>query len=156
MNQPDAAVGRSLRTWPGRIPIRNHHRRVLEAGLCYFMTIVTLGWLIGPVRDYFVRAGGDALLGILSQTVVTLLVLIWAAGWVIEAFGVPARASAGLAVGAGAVGLALASDLLAGFLLYGLTPLQVVGEFTQPEGVVVAISLALAAMLPLFRARRES
>ena len=69
---------------------------------------------------------------------------------------VPARASAGLAVGAGAVGLALASDLLAGFLLYGLTPLQVVGEFTQPEGVVVAISLALAAMLPLFRARRES
>ncbi len=57
------------------------------------MTIVTLGGLLGRVRDVCVRMGSEPWLGRLGQTVVCLLVFIGETNWVVETLSVPARSA---------------------------------------------------------------
>lgn len=132
---------------------RGPRRHILEALLSYFMVTLSLGAMLGPIRDFAIHAGSDPFLAILSQAVVTLLILTWAAGWVVEAFDVPPGAMARLAVGLGAVVLLVACDLLIGFLMFDLSPWELVRNLLGPEGAVVAVSLAAAALLPVVRAR---
>lgn len=134
--------------------IRPRRYQALQAGACYFMATLTLGWLLGPIRDYAVRAGADPLLAILCQAVTTLLILVWAAGWVVEAFDVPDRFGQRAAVGFGAVGLLIVCDFVSGYLMFDMTPLELAAHFLGPEGEVVGLSLLLAALLPLFRSHR--
>lgn len=133
--------------------LRPRRRATLQAALCYFMTTLTLGWICGPVRDFAVRSGADPMLAILSQAVVTLLVLVWAAGWVVEAFGVPPQPSARCVVGFGAIGLLIVCDFVIGFLMFGMTPNELAAHFLSAEGSVVGVCLLLAALLPLVRSR---
>ena len=135
--------------------IRPRRHQALQAGACYFMTTLTLGWFFGPIRDYWVRAGADPLLAILSQAVATLLVLVWTAGWVVEAFDVPSRLAQRAAVGFGAIGLLLGCDFLTGYLMFDMTPGELARHFVTPEGEVVGLSLLLAALLPIVRGRRS-
>lgn len=134
--------------------IRPRRYQALQAGICYFMATLTLGWFFGPIRDFWVRAGADPLLAILCQAVATLLVLVWAAGWVVEAFHVPERLAQRVAVGFGAIGLLIACDFLTGYLMFGMTPLDLAGRFLGPEGEVIGLSLLAAALFPLVRGRR--
>ena len=134
--------------------MRPRRHQALQAGACYFMATLTLGWIFGPVRDYWVRAGADPMLAILSQAVVTLLILVWAAGWVVETFDVPVRLSQRAAVGFGAIGLLIACDFLTGYLMFGMTPWELASHFLGPEGGVVGICLLIAALLPIARGRR--
>ncbi|MBS0363302.1 MAG: hypothetical protein JSR98_18150 [Proteobacteria bacterium] len=134
--------------------IRRRRYQALQAAACYFMATLTLGWFFGPIRDFWIRAGADPLLAILSQAVATLLVLVWTAGWVVEAFDVPGRLAQRVAVGFGAIGLLVACDFLVGYLMFDMTPGELVAHFLTPEGAVVAVSLLLAALLPIVRGRR--
>ncbi len=134
--------------------IRPRRYQALQAAVCYFMATLTLGWFFGPIRDYAVRAGADPMLAILSQAVATLLILVWAAGWVVEAFDVSSRLTQRIAVGFGAIGLLVACDLLTGYLMFGLAPAELAAHFLTPEGEVVGLSLLLAALLPIVRSRR--
>ncbi|MGZ6037576.1 MAG: hypothetical protein ACXWKR_02835 [Phenylobacterium sp.] len=141
---PDAAAApRRVSAWAA----------VAQAAVCYFMVTITMGWILGPVRDFWVRAGADPLFAILCQAVATLLVLVWAAGWVVSAFGVPDRIRARLAVGFGAMAALLVCDVLVGFLMFGLTPLDFAINFISATGAVVAVSFLFAAVMPALRSR---
>jgi len=130
-----------------------HPRRhqALQGGACYFMVTLTLGWFMGPIRDFAVRMGADPLLAILCQAIATLLILVWAAGWVVDAFDVPNRIGARAVVGFGAIALLLACDFLTGYLMFGMTPAMMGAHFLGPQGAVVGLSLLLAALLPMAR-----
>jgi|GEM_PF-3867723 len=129
-------------------------RRILWAMLCYFASALAMGWLLAPIRDYFIRAGYEPLMAVFWQAIATLLLLIWMAGWVVQTFDVPLRAGPRLAVGAGAMVLLLACDLLVGYLALGLSPWAIASHFANPEGGVVGVGLFIGALLPLLRGRR--
>ncbi|MBS0333271.1 MAG: hypothetical protein JSS35_10925 [Proteobacteria bacterium] len=131
--------------------MRPRRFRALQAGACYFMVTLTLAWFFGPIRDFWVRSGADPLFAVLCQAVATLLALVWAAGWVVQAFDVPRRLGDHAIVGFGAMGLLIVCDLFAGWLMYGLPPWVLVAHFLGAEGVVIGLSLLIAALLPLFR-----
>ena len=127
--------------------------RVLGAALAYFMVMLVLTWLIAPVREFNVRAGADPLLAILAQATLTLLVLTFAAGWVVDAFAVPDAWQLRLALGFGAVGCQLASDPLTEWLLSGVAPLQFAAHLMSRDNVVPALMWLFAALLPALRGR---
>jgi len=129
---------------------------VVQAAACYFMVTLTLGWLLGPVRDFWVRAGADPLFAILCQAVATLLALVWASGWVVSAFDVPDRTGARLTVGFAAIGALFTCDVVAGYLMFGMTPLDFAVHFLSPAGVTVGGSFLFAAILPALRNRGGS
>ena len=133
---------------------RRARHPALQAGSCYFLAMLTLGWICQPVRDYWVRAGADPMLAILSQVVVSLLVLVWVAGWVVEAFDVPDAPIRRASVGFGAIGFFVAYGVLAGYLLSGITPWALAVQLLSAEGLVIAVSLLIAAALPMVRGRR--
>jgi hypothetical protein len=128
--------------------------QILEAMFSYFMVALMIGWLLAPIRNFFIGAGADPLLAVLSEATATLLILIWAAGWVVQAFGVPPQIVARLAVGGGAMVLLLAGDLFMGYLSLGLPPWDLARRFANSAGMVVGMSLALGALLPVLRMRR--
>lgn len=135
--------------------IRPRRYQAVQAAACYFMANLTLGWLFGPIRDFWVRAGAEPLLAILCQATATLLVLVWTAGWVVDIFDVPSRLGQRIAVGFGAIGLLIACDFLTGYLMFDMTPPEIAAHFLTPEGEVVGLSLLLAALLPVVRSRRS-
>ena len=134
---------------------RGLRRSVLEALLTYFMVALTVAWLLGPIREFAIRAGCELLPAILIQAAVTLLILTSSAGWVVEAFDVPPRLGARLAVGGGAVVLLMLGDLMVGRLEYGLSLLALIRDLASPSGGVVVASLVLAALLPVMRGRHR-
>lgn len=134
--------------------MRPRRHQALRAGACYFLVTLALSWICGPVRDYWVRAGAEMMLAILCQAVVTLLILVWAAGWVVEIFDVPVRLSQRATVGFGAIGLLLVFNFLSSYLIFRMTPWELAAQVFSPEGVVVAAGLLIAAVLPIVRGRR--
>jgi hypothetical protein len=129
------------------------HRQTFEATVSYFMVILTVSWVLAPIREFCVRAGADPVFANLSQAGATLLVLIHAAGWVVRTFGVPPRLSLRLAMGFGAVVIFAACEALSALLLFGLNPIDLTSELIGPQGLVIALTMSVAAILPSLRSR---
>jgi hypothetical protein len=143
---PPPAVG-------GPVAGESVRRRAAEAAAGYALVILAVSWVLKPIREFFVTAGADPVLANLSQAVATLLILTFAAGWVVRAFGVPARLDLRLALGLGGVALFAAGDALTSLLLFGQSPFELVAEFKGPKGLVLTLMLAIAAALPAVRGR---
>jgi hypothetical protein len=133
--------------------VESVYGRTAEAAFCYSMVILTVSWVLGPIREFFARAGADPLLPTVAQAVATLLLLTYAAGWVVQTFTVPARLGFRLAVGLGAVGVFVASDVFALRLLFGVGPLDLIAGLANPQGVVIGLTLLVSVVLPMLRGR---
>ncbi|HZZ30610.1 MAG TPA: hypothetical protein VFE10_01345 [Phenylobacterium sp.] len=149
---PDSVPG--INDALARTRARSPGPQILEAMFSYFVVALMTGWLLAPIRNFFIGAGADPLLAVLSEATATLLILIWAAGWAVQAFGVPPQIAPRLTVGVGAMTLLLTGDLFMGFLTLGLPPLALARRFANSAGMVVGLSLALGALLPVLRVRR--
>ena len=128
---------------------------VLDALFVYFVVALALGALLEPVDAFFIRAGADPLMAILSQATVMLLVLLYAAGWVVEGFRIPSKTGPRLAVGAGAMALLLATGVALAFLILGIWPGRLARQFANLEGAVIGGGLLLGALLPVIRVRGQ-
>lgn len=138
---------------PKPVAVEPVGRRAFEAAITYALVILAVSWVLGPIREFFVRAGADPVLANLSQAVTTLLVLTHAAGWIVRTFGVPGGLGLRLALGLGAVAVFLAGYALSALLLFGLSPPDLAAELRGPQGAVVALMMTVAAILPAVRNR---
>ena|SRR5579872_2453951 len=93
---------------------------ILGALFIYFAVALTTSALLEPIVAFFVRAGADPLMAVLSQVTATLLVLIYAAGWVVEGLRIPSRTGPRLVVGVGAMALLVASGFALTALILGV------------------------------------
>ncbi len=126
---------------------------LLDALFAYFVVALAMIALVQPIGAFFVRAGADPVMAALSEATATLLVLLSAAGWIVQGFNVPSRTGARLVIGVGAMALLLASGVALALLIPGIPPWALARRFANPEGVVIAASLVLGALLPAIRVR---
>jgi hypothetical protein len=130
--------------------------RTGQAAAAYFAVLLAISLLAAPLRDLAVRSGTDPVFAFLTQAVVTLFALIWAAGWVAEAFSVPADPLLRLGLGFGAVGALVATDVAAQLFGAGVTPLDLLARIGRAEGAIVLVALVFSALLPALRNHREA
>jgi hypothetical protein len=130
--------------------------RTGQAAAAYFAVLLAVSLLAAPLRDLVVRSGSDPVFVFLIQAVVTLFVLTWAAGWVAEAFSVPADPALRLSLGFGAVGALVATDVAARLCGVAVTPLDLVPRVGRAEGAIMVGALVLGAFLPTLRNHREA
>lgn len=125
---------------------------VVAAVAVYFGVVLAVVAALGPLRQFFVSAGADALLASLAEATAVALAMTYASGWATRVFAVPARLPARLIVGAGAMGLLCAVTGLA-VLLAGMSAREGLSLLTTAPGLVAVLTVALGAVLPLARAR---
>jgi hypothetical protein len=123
--------------------------QALKAGLAYFALVFGAGFILGAVRVPILVPRLGMRTAELLEAPVMLVVIFFAARFVVRRFSLPSRAALRLLVGA----MALAFLLLAEFALVVVVQRQALGAYVASRdpvsGTVYLAMLALFAAMPL-------
>jgi hypothetical protein len=123
----------------------------LAAGAVYFAAMGGVGWLIGPIREFYVRSGLDPVLAVLVEAPLMILVMVFASSWTIRLLRVREGAGDRLVMGAFAVLLILCSEFVGGALIRGWGFYETLANFTTRPGLIFVGLLAIAIVVPLLQ-----
>jgi hypothetical protein len=128
----------------------------LKAGLLYFILTFAAGWVLGPIREFWVIPRLGRTVGLLLEAPVMLLVSFLAARWVVGRLAISTAFMPRVLVGLVALGLLLLAELIGAWELRSLSPADYLASFHSLPGVVTAASFLLFAAMPtLVRPRRS-
>lgn len=128
----------------------------VKAGLAYFLLVFGTGFLLGMIRVPFLVPRLGVRIAELLEMPVMMVVIVFAARWVIRRHIVPPVFSARLGMGLVALALALTAEALAAFGLQGLTVAQFVASRDPVSGGVFALMLIFFALAPIWLARDKA
>ena len=130
--------------------------RILKAALVYFLIVFGIGFLLGPIRILLVVPRLGERMAELLEAPLMLLVIIFAANWIVRRFQLPMRPIYRL--GAGAIAFVL--GLLFEFgLVLKLRDLKLSEYFASRDPVaagVYYVTLVLFALMPLVVRRKHT
>src|SRR5438552_13900941 len=97
--------------------------RALKAGVVYFLLVLAVGWILGPIRELWAVPHFGRMAATQSEAVIMPIAMMVAARWVIRGVEVPQTVSATLSIGLIAIGLLVPTEI-AGVLLVRRLPLH--------------------------------
>ncbi|MBI3622063.1 MAG: hypothetical protein HY208_07760 [Nitrospirae bacterium] len=120
----------------------------LKAGLLYFMLVFGAGFLLGPIRIFWLvpRVGERA--AELIEAPIMLVVTVVAARWVVRRLIVPPAPLKRLAIGVTALSLMLIAEFTVALGLRGLTIGEYLAGRDPVSGTVYLALLGLFALMP--------
>lgn len=128
-------------------------RNTVEAGAAYFGLVFGAGFLLGSVRvPFLVPRFGERVAELLEMPI-QLVVIVFAARYVVRRFALPAAVSVRLRVGLLALGLAIAAELLLAAAMSGGQVGQYLAARDPVSGSVYLVMLLVFALLPLVAGR---
>ena len=123
-------------------------QKILAAMALYFGIVFCVGFLLGPIRVFWLEPGLGQLLAVVLEMPFLLTAMAVAARWSPRKAGMDLGIGPLIAMGLGALALVLAADFSVGTWLRGLTVLQQIQHFSTPQGLLYAASLAAFAAMP--------
>lgn len=127
--------------------------RIAGAAAAYWAAVFALGFILGTVRVLWLVP----LVGLLPATALELPVMLaaswWAAGWLMQRFGI-AQPGEALAMGLLAFMLLLAAEAMLATFLSGQNPAQWLAGLREPHALLGLAGQAVFALMPWWRARR--
>jgi hypothetical protein len=128
--------------------------QVLKAGLLYFALVFGVGFVLGPMRVFWLVPHFGERTAELMEMPIMLMIMMVAAQWVVRRLAVPSTWSSRLGMGGFALGLLLAEEWVLVLWLRGLSIGEYVAGRDPVSGTVYLVMLGLFALMPLFVARR--
>jgi hypothetical protein len=128
--------------------------QVLKAGLLYFALVFGVGFVLGPMRVFWLVPHFGERTAELMEMPIMLMIMMVAAQWVVRRLAVPSTWSSRLGMGGFALGLLLAAEWVLVLWLRGLSIGEYVAGRDPVSGTVYLVMLGLFALMPLFVARR--
>jgi MFS family permease len=125
---------------------------ILKAVAAYFGLVFGAGFILGPIRIVFLVPRFGVRIAELMEAPVMLVVIIFAAKFVVRRFHTAPK----LAVGLLALGLMVAIEFTLVLWLRGLTLTQYFRERDPVAGFVYYLMLVVFALMPFFIARKTS
>jgi hypothetical protein len=123
--------------------------RTLKAGALYFVLVFGAGFVLGIPRVLWIAPRLGARAAELMESPVMLLVIIFAAGWVVRRFSLPPTVAARLGAGAIALALLLATEFTVVLKIRHLTLAQYIAGRDPVAGTVYALMLLVFVLMPL-------
>jgi hypothetical protein len=121
--------------------------RIIAAAALYFLIVFGAGFLLGPVRVFWLEPRLGETIAALCEAPFLLVVIILAAQWVPRTLRLRRNMSSLTVMGLGALMFQQLADFAVGTFLRGITPAQQVARLATPAGLIyVALLLAFAAM----------
>ena len=128
--------------------------RILKAGLLYFVLVFGAGFVLGPIRIFWLVPRVGTRMAELMEMPVMFLVTVIAARWVIRRLAVPPDFPSRLRMGGIALGLLLTAEFSLVLWLRGLSFSEYLASRDPVSGTAYYLMLGAFAVLPLFIARR--
>ena len=128
--------------------------QTLQAGVAYFALVFGAGFVLGVIRELWAAPRFGPRAAELMEMPVMLVVIVFAAFWIIARFGLSPAAPVRIAMGVVAIALLLAAEFSLVIWLRGLTMEEYLAARDPVSGAVYAVMLALYAMMPLVVLRR--
>lgn len=123
--------------------------RLSAAAVLYFAMVFGAGFLLGPIRVFWLEPQLGKLLAVICETPFLLAVMILAARWVPSTTGISTDHGSLATMGLGALVLQQIADFAVGAVLRGLTPTEQLQNLRTPAGMIYASLLLLFAAMPL-------
>ena len=128
--------------------------QTLKAGVPYFVLVFGAGFLLGPIRVFWVVPHLGERTAELVEMPIMLGVMMVAAQWIVRRLAVPPTRSSRLGMGGVALGLLLAAELTLVLWLRGLSIGAYVGSRDPVARTVYLVMLGLFALMPLLVAQQ--
>jgi hypothetical protein len=128
---------------------RMHAMRTIAAASLYFLIVFGAGFLLGPVRVFWLEPRVGETTAVLCEAPLLFIVIVLSAWRVPLALGLKTTFGALAGMGLGALFLQQLADFAVGSLLRGLTPARQITRLGRPAGLVYIALLALFAAMPL-------
>lgn len=129
---------------------------LVKPALTYFALAFGAGFALGAVRVTWLVPRFGARAAELAEAPIMLLVVFFAARWVVRRFEVPPAATPRLGMGLIALSLLLTLEFTLVLWLQGITILESIANRDPVSGSVYAASLFLFALMPMLVRPRSS
>ena len=127
--------------------------QILKAALLYFALVFGAGFLLGPIRIFWLVPRVGTRRAELIEAPIMLAVTIVSARWIVQRFAVPFKTSSRLGMGVVALALLLAAEFTLVLWLRGLTIGDYLAGRDPVSGTVYYVMLSVFAIMPLLVAR---
>lgn len=127
----------------------------IKAALSYFALVFGAGFAMGAVRVPLVVPRVGERIAELMEMPIMLLVIIFAARFIVRRFALPLTAATRLAVGLLALGLLLSAELLLAVMIQDRSLGEYIASRDPVSGSVYLLMLAVYATMPLILAWRR-
>jgi len=119
----------------------------LKAGTAYFACVFAVGFVLGPIREFWVIPRFGRVLAILAESVLMLGVSVFLARQILHWFAVPKRFGTRIAIGVIAFALLQIAEVALAFWLRGQDLQQYVVSFwSVPGAITLLVQLAFGAI----------
>jgi MFS family permease len=126
----------------------------VKASLLYFIFVFGIGFVLGPIRILWLVPRFGVRVAELMEMPVMLVVIIFAARWIVPHIPEPRTFSRRLVVGLLALGLLLLAEFSLVLVMRGMTITEYLASRDPVSGTVYYIILALFAVMPMLVVRR--
>jgi len=135
--------------------------RIIAAAVLYFLIVFGVGFLLGPIRVFWLEPRLGDTVAVLCEAPFLLIAIVLAARWLPMRLRLKADIKSLAGMGLGALFLQQLADFSVGGFLRGLTPAQQIAHLARPAGLVYVMLLIIFAAMPilanlLMRGRRDA
>ena len=130
--------------------------RMVKSGLLYFALVFGAGFMLGPIRIFWIAPRVGARTAELLEAPVMLLVSVFVARWIVRRLGVPRKPASRLGMGAIALSLMLLAEFTLVLWLRGVSIHQYLAERDPVAGTVYYATLGVFVVMPLLVERKAS
>jgi hypothetical protein len=123
--------------------------RVIAAAVLYFAIVFGAGFVLGPIRVFWLMPQLGETLAVCCEAPFILLAIVLAAKWVPKKLSMRTDLVPLTLMGAGALLLQQFADFAVGILLRGMTVTQQLAQFARPAGLIYAALLILFLAMPV-------
>jgi len=122
--------------------------RIVLAALAYFGIVFGVGFLLGPVRVFWLEPRLGATSATLVEAPFLLAAMVAAARWLPRRFALGSSTRALLGMGLGALALVAIADVTVGPWLRGTAAGEQLAQLRTPAGSIYLVLLLLFAAMP--------
>src|SRR5690348_7457677 len=127
----------------------------VKAGILYFVLVFAAGWVLGPLREFWLIPLVGQVAGLLTEVPFMVLAMIAAARWTIRKLGVPYAPTARTLMAVVALGLLLIAEAMGVRWVRRLSWEAYLARFDFVLGSLTMLTVLLYAAMPMLVKRRE-
>jgi hypothetical protein len=122
--------------------------RTFKAGAIYFLLVLALGWILGPIRELWAVPRFGRVTSLLFEAVIMLIAMIVASRWVMRRFDVPQTLGSTIPMDLVALGILATAEIAGVLWVRGSSLQEYVASFATAPGVISAVMFLLFAAMP--------
>lgn len=128
---------------------------IVKADISYCALVLAGGWVLGPVREFWVIPLVGQTTGLLLETPLMLIVMIAAARWNIETFHISSAMMPRLTMGFIGLGLLLIAEVVGVLWVRRLSLAEYLATFGPVSGAITLLLVLLYVGMPLLVKRDQ-